>query len=490
MKFFSSGLDKILLYIIILLFLPFSSTAIDSTSDEMSNDPETWQMVRDFIILLAREDPAWLNTEIPGKVLRCYDLEGNRKSDVFELTNEGKMGFIEISVSSKKDVLQIQWGFSPITTLENVLNNFGENLNSLYSVHNKYSSKVISYAGQHYLMHPKISSYYPNIRSNIMRLEDLQEAYLNRGTTGSQNLITNSAPGFPDEFDYEWHPYDVQISPNLLWKKRQKDWQDGLSQNNVWTSEAEKETVHVKTREAFPNFLEKNEITDKQNDSEKDYAYSQALDRNLILLVDEEGRGAQINSLEPSFHYGLYQSSIKSGPKTPCEPQDPKGVCTGFFVYRTGPHEDYFEEIDIEILSREPEYVYFTIWRGRKLFSPHRKTHWKWSIKVKLKGRADEYYHTYGFKWLPDRIEFYVDDFNEPAAIYNESDDRTAHNIPEYPAYLMLNTWSGSTAWSGNHPNKKEMTYVNWIDYIPLENLRENPKEKISKYSFEMESQL
>jgi len=475
MYFFSLRLGKILLYIIFSFFLSFSSAGIDTAADRNPIEHDTWQMARDFINNLAQEDPSWLNTYIPAEVLLCYDLEGNLKSNIFELFYKDKTGYIEISVSDKKDVLQIQRGYSPIRILEKVLNNFGENLNSLYSDYNNNSSQVISYGGQHYFLHPKISSYYPDIRSNIMRLEDQNEAHIIIDASGKQKLISNSAPGFPDEFDYSWPASTDEISPNGLWMKRQKDWMGGLSPKNVWTSRIINAKRPYTQRKPYQGFIKAKDLVEWNNETkETDVLFSKIFDRKLVLLVDEEGLGAQINSLEPSFHYGLYKSSIKASPKTQSDPEDPKGVCSGFFVYWPGQSDDYFEEIDVEILSREPEYVYFTIWRGRKLFSPKRKTHWKWSKKVMLQDRSDQYFHTFGFKWLPDRVEFYVNDFKSPMCVYRESDDKSAQHIPLNPAYLILNNWTGSDSWSGSNPQEIEMTYVDWIDYIPLENLQKN----------------
>lgn len=239
----------------------------------------------------------------------------------------------------------------------------------------------------------------------------------------------SSAPGFPDEFDYLWSPSARECSPNFLWRKIQWEWKGGLVTENVWTKEKP--------------------------------------ESRLVILVDEDGRGGQINSESSSYHYGMYKASIKASPKTEPDPSDPKGVCNGFFVYWQGDSEDYFEEIDIEILSREPDYVYFTIWRGRKLFAPWLKEHWIWSKKVKARGRTDKAYHVYGFNWLPDKVEFFVDDFQEPAVVYYESDEEGQH-IPSHPATLIINNWTGAKYWSGNSPGRNTKMLVEWADHIPL----------------------
>lgn len=239
----------------------------------------------------------------------------------------------------------------------------------------------------------------------------------------------NSAPGFPDEFNYLWPPSARDRSPNLLWRKIQWEWKGGLVTENVWTEEKP--------------------------------------ENELVILVDEGGRGGQINSESSSYHYGMYKASIKASRKTESDSSDPKGVCNGFFVYWQGDSEDHFEEIDVEILSREPDYVYFTIWRGRKLFYAWREEHWVWSKKVKVRGRTDKAYHVYGFNWLPERVEFFVDNFEEPAAVYHESDEEGQH-IPSHPATLIINNWTGEKYWSGDPPGRDRKMHVEWVNHIPL----------------------
>lgn len=243
--------------------------------------------------------------------------------------------------------------------------------------------------------------------------------------------------GFIDNFDYDWPSKSKKISPNGLWNKIQAlnwGWNDGLTSKNAFT-----------INEPFSQ---------------------------LCLQVKKNGRGAEIDSTS-KYHYGLYKAKIKASKSTK-KILNPSGVCNGFFVYWQE-NDAVFEEIDVELLSKDPRYVYFTIHRGKSLFNPPKEENWSTSsgpIRVKGK-RPDKDFHEYGFKWLKDRVEFFIDDFSKPVWVYKESDDPSSQHIPSNPATLIFNNWTGAINWTGSNPKKIRKMYVDWVEYIP-ENKIEN----------------
>ncbi|UCC39259.1 MAG: glycoside hydrolase family 16 protein [Candidatus Aminicenantes bacterium] len=443
----------------VIIFVFISILGLNFAASKKFNGLKVGQRPADFIINLAEKNARLLNFVVTDEILRCYDIKGNFKSYVLELQNTDEEGFIEIAGDESGDVIQLQWGYSPIRSLRKIFVELGEDPQDFLMGNFQDRFHVISYGGQYYLIHPSIASCFPSFDTNILRLEDKHPAFFITDVQGQLKLVSNSAPGFPDEFDYVWHQTSTEYSPNLLWEKVQKKWMGGLSTENVWSENTEDRSIHFRGNKLG-----------HQNDKFAPWPnrMQPKIDR-LVIQLNEDGRGGQIKSTSPSFHYGFYKASIKASQMTECDTSNLKGVTNGFFVYQPGATDDYFEEIDVEILSREPEYVYFTIWRGRKLFNPWRKTHWKWSKKVKVGRRTDRAFHSYGFKWLPDRIEFYVDNFREPKVVYHESDDKSAQHIPNQNAYLIFNNWTGSKYWSGENPQKIEKMFIDWVDYSPLE---------------------
>lgn len=247
----------------------------------------------------------------------------------------------------------------------------------------------------------------------------------------NEKLINSNknAPGFFDDFNYDWPRKSEKDSQNGLWRKIERKWNDGLVTKNVFTING---SLH-----------------------------------QLCLQVKKNGEGAQIDSVLSNYHYGLYKAKIKASESTRNIFTN-RGVCNGFFVY-WGKNDYYFEEIDVEILSKKTRHVYFTVHRGKDLFNPPLPENWSESsgpIRVKGK-RTDKDFHEYGFKWLKDRVEFFIDDFSEPVWTYYESDDLSAQHIPSNPATLILNNWTGEMGWSGLNPKKLRKMYVDWVEYTP-----------------------
>lgn len=80
----------------------------------------------------------------------------------------------------------------------------------------------------------------------------------------------------------------------------------------------------------------------------------------LVLRVeDSTGIGAQLNS-KSTYRYGMYKVLMKASPET-----EKAGVCSSFFYY-WGESDTIYQEIDIEILSRERNLVHFTVHCNQK----------------------------------------------------------------------------------------------------------------------------
>jgi len=146
---------------------------------------------------------------------------------------------------------------------------------------------------------------------------------------------------------------------------------------------------------------------------------------NLVLRVNKgSGIGAQIQSVTSDYHYGEYKALIKAAPSM----TSPEGVCQGFFYNWSDPqNRKNYQEIDIEILSKDPGYVHFVVHQGGEYF------------RIPVSNQSSQF-HEYGFRWYPGRVEFILDGTVVAT---------TTQNIPTEPGTLIINNWSGDT-WAGD----------------------------------------
>ena len=179
---------------------------------------------------------------------------------------------------------------------------------------------------------------------------------------------------------------------------------------------------------------------------------------NLVLSLHEgSGIGSQVESVASNYHYGQYTATIKAVPPT----ISPEGVCQGFFYY----HDDN-SEIDVEILSKDPGFVYFTVQGGEyfRILVPNQSTQ----------------YHEYGFSWTNDQVEFLLD---------GEVVATTKENIPDKPGYIILNNWSGVPDWSGYPPQGDRMLdmYVQSVSFGVEPVVPSSQVDSVTIYSFNPE---
>lgn len=118
------------------------------------------------------------------------------------------------------------------------------------------------------------------------------------------------------------------------------------------------------------------------------------------------------------YGYGMYSTRMKPAKNT--------GVVSSFFTY-TGPSDNNpWDEIDIEFLGKDTtkvQFNYFTNGVGNHEYL------------YDLGFDASKEFHTYGFRWAPTFIAWYVDG----QEVYRATED-----IPSVPGKIMMNLWPGT----------------------------------------------
>jgi beta-glucanase (GH16 family) len=128
-----------------------------------------------------------------------------------------------------------------------------------------------------------------------------------------------------------------------------------------------------------------------------------------------------------TYHYGKYTTSLKTS--------DINGTVTSFFTY-TGPSEGTeWDEIDIEILGKDPTKMQVNYWR-KGVDHP---------TLIDLGFDASLDFHTYSFIWKPTSISWYVD------GILVHTEDGSKGELPVNPGKIIMNLWActGIDEWCG-----------------------------------------
>ena len=161
----------------------------------------------------------------------------------------------------------------------------------------------------------------------------------------------------------------------------------------------------------------------------------------LTLTIDQDKGGKGMYSgaeyrTKEFYSYGYYETSMQAIKND--------GVVSSFFTY-TGPSdkingvENPWDEIDIEILGKDTtkaQFNYYTNAQGNHEFM------------YDLGFDASEGFHTYGFDWQPDHIDWYVDGVK----VYSAN-----QNIPKTAGKIMMNTWPGVS-----DPNNEHQV-IDWL---------------------------
>ncbi len=175
-------------------------------------------------------------------------------------------------------------------------------------------------------------------------------------------------------------------------------WANGEHQNCTWS----KKQVSVEGGRLKLGFL-------KEKAKERDYACGEV----------------QTNQ---RFSYGTYEARIKAVAGS--------GLNTGFFTYIGPAHEQPHDEIDFEVLGKEPSKVQINRFVDGKSLGP--------AQLATVEGGADTNFHDYAFVWRKDRIAWYVD-----GKLVGEVSDPA--RLPTHPSKIYLSLWGSDTldSWMG-----------------------------------------
>lgn len=175
-------------------------------------------------------------------------------------------------------------------------------------------------------------------------------------------------------------------------------WANGDHQNCTWS----KEQANVEDGTLKLGFL-------KQETKDRDYVCSEVQTRKR-------------------FGYGTYEARIKAvaGP----------GLNTGFFTYIGPAHKQPHDEIDFEVLGKNPSKVQINQYVNGKNVGEEKL--------VDVPGGADKGFNDYAFVWEKDRIAWYVN-----GKLVGEATDPA--KLPSHASKIYLSIWGSDTlkSWMG-----------------------------------------
>lgn len=119
--------------------------------------------------------------------------------------------------------------------------------------------------------------------------------------------------------------------------------------------------------------------------------------------------------------YGYFEARMKT-------PRDP-GLVMALFTYAGFESGQRPNEIDIEILGRNPRVAELTIHENGKATAK----------KIRLPFDASEGFHTWGFDWQPDHVRWYVD-----GRMIHEETGAAARRLVR-PQQMIVSIWASET---------------------------------------------
>ena len=146
------------------------------------------------------------------------------------------------------------------------------------------------------------------------------------------------------------------------------------------------------------------------------------------------------------FSYGTYEARLRT-------PGRASGLNAAFFTYGGPPIGDVHDEIDFEILLKDPSRVQtggYVGGKGVELATP------------RLPQASDQAFSDYAFVWEPGRVRYYLDGelvhtLEAPAP------------VPSHPQKIFFSLWSTETLseWMGNFedPGRPLTMNVDWAAY-------------------------
>jgi len=147
------------------------------------------------------------------------------------------------------------------------------------------------------------------------------------------------------------------------------------------------------------------------------------------------------------YKYGKYTARFKAS--------DLNGTISSFFTYTGSSEGTEWDEIDIEILGKNPNKLQVNYWRNGH-------EHPKW---IDLGFDASLKMHTYSFIWHQDYIKWYVDDRLIYTAMENKLNDNDS--LPINAGKIIINLWAGTGIddWSGRYDNTTATAQYDYVKY-------------------------
>ena len=128
------------------------------------------------------------------------------------------------------------------------------------------------------------------------------------------------------------------------------------------------------------------------------------------------------------FSYGTYEVRLKAAAGS--------GLNTGFFTFIGPVHKQPHDEIDFEVLGKDPSKVQLNQYVNGKNIGDEKL--------VDVPGGADKDFHDYAFVWEKDRIAWYLD-----GELVGEATDPA--KLPSHASKIYLSIWGSDTlkSWMG-----------------------------------------
>jgi endo-1,3-1,4-beta-glycanase ExoK len=160
-----------------------------------------------------------------------------------------------------------------------------------------------------------------------------------------------------------------------------------------------------------------------------------------------EYRCAEIRT-HAALGYGFYEARLRAA--------EGSGLNSAMFTYSGRPLTPVHDEIDFEILGRNPRMVqlnYFETGRGEH------------GQNVAVGGVSSLNFHTYAFEWRPEVIRWFIDGRLVRTA--------SAGAMPKTPGQFFFSLWAGSALkadWLGKFDPRAvpTMAELDWAAYTPL----------------------
>lgn len=141
------------------------------------------------------------------------------------------------------------------------------------------------------------------------------------------------------------------------------------------------------------------------------------------------------------FEFGTYETRFRTDRAS--------GVIAAFFTYIGEVHDQPHDEIDIEVLTRDPGRVEFNTFVDGEMLNGH---------QVDLPAPADEVFHHYAFIWEEDRIRWFLN-----GVLMHEATE----NLVEHAQKIYLSHWSTDqlTDWMGEFedPGRPLEMHIDWV---------------------------